>query len=145
MFFNKNKHFNRVIAILAIVMILNALFVSLFINLSVFDGGELNFTVLKSESMEITGNSSGNNESDFANDHLKTANSVPWVSALFITNYSAFTNYIQSGLKLSNACHINTVFDNSCKEFVLIINSFNVNEYKFFQEMKIHISRLTAG
>jgi len=145
MFFNNNKYLNRVIAILTIVVILNALFVSLFINLSAFGGGELNFSVLKSESSEITGHSSVDVKSDIANDHLKTANSVPWVSALFITNYSPFTNYIQSGLKLTNACQTNTWFYNSCKEFILVINSFRINEYKFYQAMKIHISRLTAG
>ena len=145
MFFETNKNFNKIIALLTIAVVLNALFVTVFINFSDFNGGKSDYTILESGNSDNKAHSVDENDADFVSDQLKTTNSIPWVSALFITNYNPFTNINQSNLKMSELFEAYTVLNNYYIDNNNGISHFIINEYKLRQEMKIHISRLTAG
>ncbi len=145
MFLETNKNFNKIIALITIAVVLNALFVTVFINFSNFNNGKSDYTVLESGNSNNNEHAVDENKADFVSDQLKTTNSIPWVSALFIRNYNPFTNINQSNLKMSELYGADTVLNNSNRDNNTGISHFSINEYKLHQEMKIHISRLTAG
>ncbi len=144
MFFETNKYFNKIIALLTIAVVLNALFVTVFVNFSDFNSGKSDYIILEPGNTDSKNDSADEYAADFVSDQLKATNSIPWVSALFITNYNPFTNINQSNLKMLELFEADTVLNNSYSDNTGI-SHFNINEYKFYQEMKIHISRLTAG
>jgi len=145
MFFETNKYFNKLIALLTIAVVLNTLFVTVFINFSDFNSSKSNYTMLELCNTDNKEHSVDENETDFASDQLKTTNSIPWVSALFITNYNPFTSINQSNLKISELSEADTGLNNIYRDNNTGIKHFSINEYKLNQEMKIHVSRLTAG
>ena len=145
MLLNNKKYFKGIITLFILTVVVNAFCVTVF-------GSFTDFIFEKSaDTIEQTGMTSQNEVeysgggNNFHSDRIEGVTSIPWVSALFITNYSPLTDYLKSDFESLYNFYSKAGFDDFCRGHDSRISSLTFNEYKLNQEMLIHISRLTAG
>ena len=130
MIINNNKLKKLIILLMASAVFVNALLILSFVSFNDYATGS------------VFGEGSA---PDFDMDNIKSVSTIPWVSELFITNYRTTGEITRTGYKFSSLFSINSGTRNSFKKVYYSTKCLEINENRINQEMKMHISRLTAG